>query len=91
MKLRSIFEMIPNTWAIEFESRDMAHAIFDKVKSQYDDGFGAITVNNDTWYIGTKLSDKDFEKGIVDFLDQFDIAENKYSISKTQVGKFWMP
>lgn len=91
MKFRSIFEVIPNTWAIEFENRDTAHAIYDAVRSKYDDSLGVITVNNDTWYIGTKLADEDFEIEIEKFLNQFDISRTHYSVSKTEVGKFWTP
>lgn len=91
MKLRSIFEMIPNTWAIEFASRDKAHSVYEKVKKAYESDLGSITVNNDTWYIGTKLTDADFEKELVEFLDQFDISADQYTVTKTEVGKFWMP
>jgi hypothetical protein len=61
------------------------------VRSKYNDDLGPITVNNDTWYIGTKLSDEEFKKDIVEFLNQFEIAESQYSVDKTEVGKFWSP
>lgn len=91
MKIHSVFEMIPETWAIEFKNRDTAHLLYDKVKNKYDENLGTITVNNDTWYIGTKLSDEKFKKEIIKFLDQCDISESKYSIEKTEAGKFWTP
>lgn len=91
MKFKSLFEVIPETWEIEFKNRDTAHKIYNDVKSKYNDDLGPITVNNDTWYIGTKLSDEEFKKGIVEFLDQFDIEQSQYSVDKTEVGKFWSP
>lgn len=91
MKFKSLFEVIPETWEIEFKDRDTAHKIYDKVKSKYNDDLGPITVNNDTWYIGTKLSDEEFKKSIIEFLDQFDIEQSQYSVDKTEVGKFWSP
>ncbi|MFH5810231.1 hypothetical protein [Companilactobacillus sp. FL22-1] len=47
--------MIPNTWAIEFASRDKAHSVYEKVKKAYESDLGSITV------------------------------------TKTEIGKFWMP
>lgn len=91
MKFKSLFEVIPETWEIEFKDRNTAHQIYDEVRSKYNDDLGPITVNNDTWYIGTKLSDEEFKKDIVEFLNQFEIAESQYSVDKTEVGKFWSP
>lgn len=92
IKARSIFEMTPNTWEIEFSSRDEAHKLFDDLIVKYDkDYFGPITVNNDAWYIGTKLPDEKFETSIKKFFNTAGIVEGSYSVTKTKIGKYWMP
>ncbi|CAJ1194994.1 hypothetical protein [Companilactobacillus nantensis] len=90
--VKSIYDMIPVTWAIEFKDRDTAHAIYDSTMAKYDDNtFGSRTVNNDTWYIGTKLHDDEFKTKITEFLNQYDIASDQYTITKTAVGTFFNP
>lgn len=91
VKLRSIFEMVPNTWGIKFESREKAHDFYQESIKYYEETLGPITVNNDTWYIGTKLSDEEFKTKIIELLDKLNIPKDQYTISKTEIGKFWMP
>lgn len=87
--VKSIYDMIPVTWAIEFKDRDTAHAIYDSTMAKYDDNtFGSRTVNNDTWYIGTKLHDDEFKAKITEFLSQYNISVNQYTITKTAFGTF---
>ncbi|CAJ1194769.1 hypothetical protein [Companilactobacillus nantensis] len=80
----------PITWAIEFENRDIAHDLYEKTVVGYDNNtFGKRTVNNDTWYIGTMLLDDEFKAKITEFLNQYDITSNQYTVTKTAVGTFF--
>ncbi|WP_057880635.1 hypothetical protein [Companilactobacillus kimchiensis] len=90
--LRSIFELIPNTWEIQFASQEVAHADFDATFVKYDQKkFGAITVFGNSWYIGTKLTDSEFENDLSTFLTEENIPTTAYSMNKTTIGKHWMP
>lgn len=87
----TIFSYIPDTWEIEFKSRDEAHRYYDQVIHYFDDRLGKITVNNDSWYIGTKIPKDKFEASFDEFMTEHNISKDEYSVELTQVGKYWFP
>lgn len=91
MKWPSVFSYIPDTWEIEFTTRNDAHKYYDYVKSRFDDRLGKITVNNDSWYIGTKIPKDKFESVFDEFMEEQNISKDMYNSELTQVGKYWIP
>jgi len=88
IKLPGITKYIPTTWIVQFHSHDAAHNYYKDSIAKFDDDLGKVTVNNDSWYIGTKLSDEEFIEGLKKFMDKAVILDIAYTVEKTQVGWF---
>ncbi|APX71655.1 hypothetical protein M5C72_00440 [Companilactobacillus allii] len=90
IKFSGVTKFIPTTWIVQFHSHDAAHNYYRDSIAKFDDDLGTVTVNNDTWYIGTKMNDKEFNAGLIKFMAKAKIADSEYSVEKTQVGWFMM-
>ena len=87
----TIFSYIPNTWEVKFADYDTAHKYFEQITPHFDRTIGTLVVNNDSWYIDTKMTDDDFEKNLVKNLADHAIDHDQYTLTKTEIGKFWIP
>jgi len=88
MGLFAMFNSVPEVWAIEFRSNSEAHRYYNYMIHSFDTNLGNITINKDTWYIGTKLK-KRFEGLFYGFMYEQGISSSEYTVKRIQIrGNF---
>lgn len=86
IKFNGINKFIPATWIVQFHSHDAAHNYYMDSIDRFDDTIGTLNVNNYTWYIITKLDDKEFNDKLTKFMNNARIADSEYVVSKARSG-----
>lgn len=79
---------LPVTYEITFENRQAAHNYYDKSVAYWSSQIGKRTVNNNAWYVFTRLGEGEFKDKISQLFERADIKKGEYKIEKTQTG-FW--
>ncbi|MCO7126612.1 hypothetical protein NIE88_12640 [Sporolactobacillus shoreicorticis] len=82
---------LPVTYEITFATRQAAHDYYDKSVDYWSSQIGKRTVNNNAWYVFTKLEETHFKEEISKLFIKMDISSDKYKIIKTDIGYWQSP